>query len=159
VIIIGLTNCLIYTVVYAYIGGDAKNGEITEDGRYTVRGHYLRGQEGRATEVSAAAWVYSYLHSISIWPTQAAVLIAMLVLARPHIIATMKEDGFVSGPTFVTVSIAFIVLVVGISTLWFVLDFMNELRVKSGVQVAVVAILVVGGLASFYFARRYLVRH
>jgi len=158
VIIIGLANCLAYTVVYAYIGGDAKNGEITEDGRYEVRGHYLRGQEGKATSVSRAAWIYSYVHSMTIWPTQAAVLIAMLILARPHIIATMKEGSFISGPTFVTVSITIIVLVVSVTTIWFILDFMAELRINSPWQVAVIVALVVGGLAAFFTAGRRLVR-
>jgi len=158
VIIIGLANCLAYTVVYAYIGGDAKNGEITEDGHYTVRGHYLHGHEGKETTVTRAAWIYSYLHSITIWPTQAAVLIAMLILARPHIVATMKENSFLSGPTFVTVSITIIVLVVSVTTVWFILDFMAELKVHSPVQVVVVAALVVGGLAAFFAARRRLVR-
>jgi hypothetical protein len=158
IIIIGLINCLAYTIVYAYIGGDARNGEITEDGRYMVRGHYLRGQEGKETTVTRAAWIYSYLHSITIWPTQAAVLVAMLILARPHIIATMKEDSFISGPTFVTVSITIIVLVVSVTTIWFLLDFMIELSVPSSWQVAVVAALVLGGLASAFVARRRLVR-
>jgi hypothetical protein len=158
IIIIGLANCLAFTVVYAYIGGDAKNGEVTEDGRFTVRGHYLHGQEGKETAVSRATWIYSYLHSISIWPTQAAVLIAMLILARPHIIATMKEESFISGATFVTVSVTIIVLVVGVTTIWFLLDFMAELSVPNAWQVAVAAALVIGGLASLIIANRRLAR-
>lgn len=158
VIMIGLGNCLVYTIVYAYIGGDAANGEIAEDERYTLRGHYLHGQEGRATEVSRATWIYSYLHSISIWPTQAAVLIAMLILARPHIIATMRDENLISGATFVTVSITIIVLVVGLSALWFLLDFMAELKVVPVAQLVVVSALVVGSLMAFLLIRRRVVR-
>ena len=151
---VGLGNCLVYTVVYAYIGGDANNGEITEDMRFFVRGHYLHGQDGKATEVSGATWIYSYLHSISIWPTLAAVLIAMLILARPHIIATMKEEHFISGPILITVSITIIVFVISLSTLWFILDFMADLKVLPVAQIIVVSGLVVGSVAAYLLARR-----
>ena len=49
----GLLNFLAYTIIYAMIGGDAKNGRIDE-GQCFLRGHFLRlGTEGRATQVSA----------------------------------------------------------------------------------------------------------
>ena len=142
IIIFGLLNCLVYTVIYAYIGGDAKNGEITPDGRYMLRGHFIRSHEGRSTEVARPVGIYSYIHSTSIWPSLAAVLIAMLILARPHIIATMKEDSLLSGPVFVTVAITIVVLVVAVSTLWFILDFMAELHIRTLTQVIVVAVIV-----------------
>jgi len=154
IMMVGLGNCLVYTVVYAYIGGDANNGEITEDNRFVVRGHYLHGQDGKATEVSYGTWIYSSLHSISIWPTLAAVLIAMLILARPHIIATMREEYFISGPTLVTVSITIIVFVISLSTLWFILDFMADLKVVPVAQIIVVSGLVVGTVAAYLLARR-----
>ena len=40
IIFLGLTNFVSYTVIYGYIGGDAKNGEIS-DGRYYVRGNFI----------------------------------------------------------------------------------------------------------------------
>lgn len=154
IMMVGLANCLVYTVVYAYIGGDANNGEITDDMRFFVRGHYLHGQDGKATEVSRATWFYSSLHSISIWPTLAAVLIAMLILARPHIIATMKEEHFISGPILITVSITIIVFVISLSTLWFILDFMADLKVLPAAQIIVVSGLVVGSVGAYLLARR-----
>jgi len=126
IIILGLGNFVAYTVAYSYIGGDARNGYI-QDGRYYVQGHYIHGLEGSRSEVSPGTWIYSYIHSITIWPTIAAVLLGTLILARPHIIATMKE-GFVSGPTLITVFATVIVLVVGAMTVWFVIDFISTLR-------------------------------
>ena len=121
----GMLNFFAYTVVYAYVGGDAKNGRVA-NGAYYVCGHFLRGMEGKETAVSRGVWMYSYLHSISIWPTHAAILLSMLVLARPHILATMK-DGVIGGPTFVTVFATLVVVVTMISTAWFVLDFVRQL--------------------------------
>jgi hypothetical protein len=131
IIFLGLANFVSYTVMYWYIGGDAKNGVI-RDGEYYVRGHHLRhhgGGFGVETEVRRAVWIYSYLHSISIWPTIAAVLVSMLILARPHIIATMKQDAMIQGTTFVTVCVTVVVLITGASTLYFVLDFIRALAI------------------------------
>lgn len=106
IITLGAVNFLIYTIVYALLGGDAHNGETRflrdEAGArfvYTVRGHFLREPLGREREVSAATWAYSYLHSISVLATSGAMVLSMLVLARPHIIATMR-DGWISGHAF-----------------------------------------------------------
>lgn len=128
---VGVANFVSYTMMYWYIGGDAKNGVIRE-GSYYVRGHHLRhegGEFGRESEVSRGVWIYSYIHSISIWPTIAGVLVSMFILARPHIIATMKQDAMIRGPTFVTVCITAVVLVTGASTLYFILDFLRTLAI------------------------------
>jgi len=123
--VLGLGNFVAYTAVYNYIGGDACNGQIRAD-RYYVRGHFLRYPEGMDHQVSLGVWIYSYLHSISIWPTIAAVLLSTLTLARPHIIATMKE-GPISGQTLIAVFATVIVLIVGAMTAWFIADFVREL--------------------------------
>jgi hypothetical protein len=134
VIFFGLLNYIAYGVVYAYIQGDARNGyvEVRAEGGtpvFYVRGHHIRhGVTGKETEVSPGTWIYSYVHSISLWPTHAAILIAMFILARPHIIATMKEDSWLQGTTFVTVCVTLIVLIAGTSTVWFLLDFLQKLR-------------------------------
>ena len=126
---LGLLNFLLYTVIYAIIGGDAKNGWI-ENGQPVVRGHFLHpGTEGHATPVSTPVWIYSYIHSISIWPTIGAVLCSMLLLARPHIIATMQEDTFIRGQTFVTAATTVIVLVTGSSMIYFSVGFFRALLV------------------------------
>jgi len=124
IIILGLGNFVVYTVAYGYIGGDARNGKI-EDAQYYVGGHYIHGP-GQFSPVSRGVWIYSYLHSISIWPTIAAVLLSTLVMARPHILATMKE-GVVSGQTLVAIFTTVIVLIVGAMTARFIADFIREL--------------------------------
>lgn len=124
---IGLLNFLSYTIIYAIIGGDAKNGWI-EEGQCFVRGHFLHpGKQGQATHVSAAVWVYSSLHSISIWPTIGGVLSCMLLLARPHIIATMQEDHVIRGEHFVTASMTLIVIVTAASMVYFLFGFFQAL--------------------------------
>lgn len=129
VIGLGLVNFVSYTVSYAYIGGDAPNGKI-ENGQFYIKGHFLRhGTRGHETPVSKGVWMYSYIHSISIWPTIGSVLCAMLVLARPHIIATMQEDSLIRGQTFVTISMTAIMLVASASTIFFVLVFLRTLGI------------------------------
>lgn len=126
IIILGLSNFVSYTVMYWYLQGDAKNGAVIE-GSYYVRGHFIHGTTGEKSQVGRGLWVYSYIHSISIWPTVGAVLVAMFILARPHIIATMGTDAWISGRTFITVCITVIVLITGASTLYFILSFINAL--------------------------------
>jgi len=125
IIALGIGNFVGYTVAYAYIGGDAHNGEI-RDGKHYVAGHFLHGRVGAECEVPRGVWIYSYLHSISIWPSIAAVLICNMILARPHIIATMKE-GFISGGTFVTVVITLLSFLTLVATVAFTLEFISEL--------------------------------
>jgi hypothetical protein len=135
-IIGGLANFLVYTVVYAYLGGDARNGtkeKITsttgevEDVFY-ISGHFLHGAEdGRRTAVSRGVWIYSYVHSISIWPTQGVMMICMLILAQPHIIATMQESNWLRGPAFVAVAITLVAVVYSAMSIWFAIGFIRDL--------------------------------
>ena len=150
---LGLLNLLAYTVVYAYIQGDAVNGE-SKDGRYYVRGHFLHGPEGKQREVDRATWIYSYVHSISVWPTEGVVLICLLILARPHIIATMKEDGMVSGQTFITICITVVVLLMSATTLWFLLDFLGQLGIRRTIPVVILVSAGLAGLIAYGILRR-----
>lgn len=134
IIYVGLLNFLLYTVVYAALGGDAHNGErrrVTDrDGQpryaYFVRGHFIRDIEGQEREVNASLWIYSYLHSISVFVTSAAMIISMLVLARPHIIATMR-DGWINGRTFLVAFGTIVVLVTATAVFVFTWDFVVQL--------------------------------
>ncbi len=128
VIILGLGNFVAYTAAYSCIGGDARNGYI-DNGTYYVSGHHMHVEslDGRTTPVSAATWIYSYIHSISIWPTMAAIIVSTLILARPHIIATMRE-GPVSGQTLIAVFCTVIILIAGAMTVWFIAEFISKLR-------------------------------
>jgi len=122
-IFLGLGNFLVYAVVYAIIGGDAPNGYI-RDGTYYVRGHFVHRAIGYEQDVPKWVWAYSYVHSISIWPSIATVLLAMLVLARPHILATYQR-GIIKGTTLVTIVATVIVFVTSLIMLAFIVDFIR----------------------------------
>jgi hypothetical protein len=136
IICLGLINFFAYTVVYAQLGGDAKNGGrqriVTDAGEeqvvYFVRGHFIRGTAGQRTDVPRWVWIYSYLHSISLWPTQAVMMISMLILARPHIIATMRESTWIRGPAFIAVAMTLIGVLYSAMTIWFVIHLVLDLR-------------------------------
>ncbi len=135
IIALGALNLVAYTALYAVLGGDAHNGEIRHieqpDGSiqraYYVRGHFLRTLKGREARVSRGLWIYSYLHSMSVFVTSAAMVLSMLVLARPHILATMR-DGWISGPTFVAALSTLVILLSGAGVLIFLWDFLRELH-------------------------------
>ncbi len=143
-IFVGLINFLAYTIVYAELGGDARNGGIEikrdaegapvlgRDGQpqkvYYIKGHFLRGPAGQRSDKPPWIWMYSYIHSISIWPTQGILMICMLILAQPHIIATMRENSFMQGTTFVSVAITLVAVVYTSLTLWFVMGLIGEMK-------------------------------
>src|SRR5262245_32413191 len=135
IIMIGLLNFLLYTVCYAALGGDAHHGGIRSvvaaDGTtreaYFVRGHFIRDPAGKEREVHGWLWIYSYLHSMSVFATSAAMLISMLVLARPHIIATMR-GGWISGQAFIIVFGTIFVLVTSAAIFIFAWDFVDQLN-------------------------------
>jgi hypothetical protein len=127
VIVLGLANFIVYTFFYWYFQGDARNGFIN-DGEYYLRGHFIHSLDGKPSEpVSRAKWIYSFIHSISIWPTIGAVLASMLILARPHIIATMKSDSWLTGRMFVNACLALVTIVTLASTALFLIDLMRAL--------------------------------
>jgi len=136
IIAIGMLNFVVYTFVYAAVGGDAHNGEArlveqtdnTPEVAYFVRGHFLRSLQGQETRVSRSVWIYSYLHSMSVFVTSAAMIISMLVLARPHIIATMR-DGWIGGRTFVNAFGIVVVLIVSTALFIFAWEFIAQLRI------------------------------
>ena len=128
-IIIGLANFIGYAVLYAIIGGDAPNGEIT-NGVFYVRGHFIHRSIGYEQDVPRWVWIYSYIHSISIWLSIAMVLLAMLTLARPHIMATYQQ-GIMRGSTLVTVMATLIVFVTSVVMLLFVFEFVQQLIIAS----------------------------
>ncbi|MBK8271051.1 MAG: hypothetical protein IPK83_23160 [Planctomycetes bacterium] len=128
-IILGLSNFLVYAIFYQIIGGDAPNGYIkyTNDSKvHYVRGHFIHRNIGYEQDVPRWVWLYSYIHSISIWPSIAMVLLAMLTLASPHITATYQH-GMIQGSTLVTVLATMIVLITSIIMLVFIWEFVHSL--------------------------------
>ncbi len=122
IILIGLGNFLVYSLLYVYIYGEAVNGWVLEAGG---RKHYYL-QSG--VEVSRGVFLYSGLHSISIWPTVGAVLLAMLTLAKDRIISSMRSS-VVRGRTLITVLATLITFAVAVLTVWFILQFAGRLAV------------------------------
>jgi hypothetical protein len=118
VIVLGLGNFLAYTVVYVFINGEAVNGWVElQDGH---RHHYLQS----GTRVSRDVFVYSGIHSISIWVTVAAVMLAMLTLAKDRIISSMHRT-VVRGRTFITILATIITLTTALATVYFILIFVR----------------------------------
>ena len=123
IILIGLANFLAYTVLYMLLGGEAVNGRV-EVGAGGELWYYLT--DDRA--VSRAEFLYSGVHSILIWPTVAAVLLAMLTLAKDHIISSMRSS-IVRGRTFITILATVIGFCTGVLTIWFVLKFVDKFTI------------------------------
>ncbi len=117
VIVLGLVNFFAYTLIYVFINGEAISGQViaAPDGEV----HYLLQSD---TEVSRAVYIYSGIHSISIWPTVAAVMLAMLTLAKDRIVSAMHST-VVRGRTFITILATIITFTTIIITVWFILQF------------------------------------
>ena len=126
VIVLGLANFLAYTIAYELIGGEAIHGgvrlEQTDGG--PVR-HYYLTDVGARTEVSRCVWIYSAVHSTSIWATMGAVLLAMLTLAKDRIVASMRSS-IVRGRTFFTIVATIVTLIMVVLTVRFVLRLVRE---------------------------------
>jgi len=121
IIALGLANFLAYCVIYVWLYGEAINGYLETDGPVTK--YFLQS----GVEVSRAAFLYSGIHSISIWPTVGAVMLAMLTLAKDRIISTMRST-VVRGRTMITILATVITLIVVMMTIWFSLQFADRLN-------------------------------
>jgi len=127
IIVLGLANFLAYTVVYMSLGGDAMNGRVwaepTPAGRQL---HYDLGAKGQRREVSRGVWIYSAVHSISIWITVGAVLLAMLTLAKERIVSSMRSS-ILRGRTFITILATVVTMISVVITLWFLIYMITQL--------------------------------
>ncbi|MCK4601834.1 MAG: hypothetical protein KAU28_05175 [Phycisphaerae bacterium] len=120
IILPGLANFLIYILLYVHFYGEAVNGWLeTSDGQ--IR-YFLQSGE----EVSRGVFIYSGIHSISIWPTVGAVMLAMLTLAKDRIVSSMHST-VVRGRTLITIVATIITLIVVIMMIWFTLHFTRRL--------------------------------
>jgi len=120
VILIGLANFLAYVILYWFFWGEAVNGHVELiDGQ---RRYFLQS----GAEVSRGVFLYSGIHSISIWVTVAAVMLAMLTLAKDRIVSSM-HSAIVRGRTFLTILATLITFATVVITIWFVLQFSRRL--------------------------------
>jgi len=120
IILGGLGNFLAYVILYWFFWGEAVNGRVEADGD-RVR-YFL--QSGR--EVSRGVFLYSGIHSISIAPTVGAIMLAMLTLAKERVVSSMRRT-IVRGRTLMTILATTISLIVGVWTVWFLLQFLRHL--------------------------------
>ena len=120
IILIGLANFLAYTILYMFIGGEAVNGSVQSVQDQTR--YYLQSKE----EVSRGVFIYSGIHSISIWITVAAIMLAMLTLAKERIVSSMRS-AIVRGRTLITILATIITFTTAVITIWFILQFVNLL--------------------------------
>jgi hypothetical protein len=128
VILIGLANFLAYTIIYMYIGGEAVNGWVEDMGRQsTSHGYQYKYVLQSQHAVSKATFIYSGIHSISIWITVAAIMLAMLTLAKERIVSAMHST-IVRGRTFITILATIITFTTTIITIWFILQFVQALH-------------------------------
>jgi len=123
IIVIGLANFLAYTLVYMYIEGEAVNGYVETAGERLH--YYLQSWDG-PREVSRAEFIYSGVHSISIWVTVAAIMLAMLTLAKERIASSMRST-IIRGRTFMTILATIITFTTAVITIWFILQFSHRL--------------------------------
>lgn len=130
VIVIGLANFIAYTIMYMFLGGEAVNGfvRIGLDGQpeYFLQSGQHSGEVPFGPQVSQALFVYSGIHSISIWLTVAAIMLAMLTLAKDGIVSSM-QSAIINGRTFITVLATIIGFSMVVITIWFTLQFTQKL--------------------------------
>ena len=127
VIVLGLANFLAYTLVYVSLGGDAMNGHVRLDtgADPPAPRHYLV-ERSQPTEVSRGVWIYSAVHSISIWVTVGAVLLAMLTLAKERIVSSMRSS-IIRGRTLITMLATIVTLISVLVTVWFLIHMISQL--------------------------------
>lgn len=123
VIVIGMANFLAYSVGYVVIDGESVRGKVYEDTATGQRTYYLdKGQE-----VGHAAFVYMGIHSISIWVTVAAIMLAMLTLAKDRISDSMRSAAM-RGRTFCTILAVLIGIFTGGMTFLYTREFINHFQ-------------------------------
>lgn len=107
VIFVGLMNFLAYTIGYWILGGEAVHGYVS-----IVEGQAVYYLVGRAQPVSQLVYICSGIHSISIWVTFGAVMLAMLTLAKDRIMLSMRS-AIIRGRAIIT-AVAVLVAIIAI---------------------------------------------
>ena len=121
IILLGLLNFLLFTITYVIIGGEAVFGSVRiVDG---VCRYYLHQDN---MEVPRWRFIYSGIHSISVWITVMAVMLAMLTLAKDRIVDSMRSS-IIRGRTFITILAMIIVVLTMTITVFFIIKFANRL--------------------------------
>ena len=122
IIVIGMVNFLAFVVGYILLWGEALHGEVqqlpTGDLKYVLQ---------KGAEVSRGAFIYSGIHSLSIWLTVGAVMLSMLTLAKERIASSMRV-AIVRGRTLITILATIITISVLIASTVAGIRFIDEFR-------------------------------
>ncbi len=125
VILIGLVNFLAFALLWFAIGGDAIGGRVVVDSDGD-RTFFLKSPGQPEVPVSRTVFIYSGIHCISIWITVAAVMLAMLTLAKDRIVSSMRST-IVHGRMLITILAVVITLAICVITALFIRDFAGHL--------------------------------
>jgi hypothetical protein len=121
IIVLGLANFLVYTVTYFVLPGEAIHGGIRMgESAGEPRHHYYLLHKGGRVEVTRGVWIYSAAHSATIPVTVAAVLLAMLTLAKDRIVSSMRRS-LVRGRALITL----LALAVGVLSVVWMIRFLH----------------------------------
>lgn len=117
IIVLGMLNFLAYTIGYTIVGGEAIRGKIFVNPENGQKTYYLDSDQ----KVSSGAFLYSGIHSISIWVTVGAIMLAMLTLAKDRISDSLRE-AMMRGRTLCSV----LAVLIGICTAGLTFQFIHE---------------------------------
>jgi len=123
VIVLGMANFLVYVVGYTVVGGESVRGKVYEDPANGEKTYYLDSGQ----QVGRAAFIYMGVHSITIWLTVAAIMLAMLTLAKDRIADSMQSAAM-RGRTFCTVLAVLIGICVAGITFQFIHTFVEHFQ-------------------------------
>lgn len=119
VILAGLANFLAYALGYMFVGGEAIHGRVAlAEG---TRHYYLQS----GLEVSRCVFIYSGVHSVTVWLTVGAVMLAMLTIAKERIVSSMASS-IVRGRWLITAFAAVIGFATAAMTVYFLLQFLEH---------------------------------
>ena len=121
IIVIGLVNFLAFVIGYSYLYGEAVNGWVED-----WAGHYRYFLQSDR-EVSQGEFIYSGVHSISVWITVGAVMLAMLTLAKERIASSMRVT-ILRGRTLITVLATIITITIVLLSVVHTLRFVQKLH-------------------------------
>ncbi|MBT3278251.1 MAG: hypothetical protein HN370_02645 [Phycisphaerales bacterium] len=122
-ILLGLGNLFAYTVTYSVVGGESVRGKIVEDPATGERHYFL----DKDVEVSRGEFIFMGVHSISVWVSIGAIMLAMLTLAKDNIADSLKNAAM-RGRTLCTVLAVLIGVCVGVQTFRFIDQFSAHFR-------------------------------
>jgi len=126
IILIGMANFLAYTISYSILWGEAIHGQVKVDPASRKVVYFLQSGNQLGRQVSRGEFIYSGIHSISIWPTVMAVVLATLTLAKDRISDSLAE-AMVRGRTLVTILAVIIAISMSGLTFLFVQQFFEHM--------------------------------